>query len=424
MDIDKAEQLPVIWVKNIDQLEQLIDELDQSDIVAFDTEFIRRNTYYPILALMQINTGHHIYLLDVPQFDDLTVFWQSMAELPLMVWHACSEDLSIIYSVSDLPVLNNVFDTQLAIAYLTGDLQVGYQRAVKNILDIDLDKAHSQSDWLARPLEQEQENYAIDDVRYLLLLYNRLTEQLNEKQLYQYALEETQILSNKVFQHHHIDDDKQYLSFVNSSHDGMQRYFLQQLLSWREALARATDQPRTFILRKQGIKDLLESMPKTVKKLKYQTSIHRSIINNYGQEIVEIVKQAETAHEKDYPQAVTFDRVRNDKDFQKEVKKFIKAYAEEIQVPYNIIMKKKWQGTLVQMIADHYHTNKQQDDSQDSNKSLQYTKKDLPMGLQGWRYQWVVDEFIPFLVKTYKKCRQKMVYDEDGAENNNSNTYR
>ncbi len=226
MDINKAKALPVIWVRNIDRLEELIDELDQSDIVAFDTEFIRRNTYYPILALMQINTGEHIYLLDVPQFDDLTVFWQSISELPLMIWH---------------------------IAYLTGDLQVGYQRAVKNILDIDLDKAHSQSNWLARPLGQAQENYAVDDVRYLLLLYNRLAEQLNEKQLYQYALEETQILSNKVFQHHHIDDDKQYLSFVNSSHDGKQRYFLQQLLSWREALARATDQPRTFILRKQGI---------------------------------------------------------------------------------------------------------------------------------------------------------------------------
>lgn len=412
MDINKAKALPVIWVRNIDRLEELIDELDQSDIVAFDTEFIRRNTYYPILALMQINTGEHIYLLDVPQFDDLTVFWQSISELPLMIWHSCSEDLSIIYSVSDLPILNNVFDTQLAIAYLTGDLQVGYQRAVKNILDIDLDKAHSQSNWLARPLGQAQENYAVDDVRYLLLLYNRLAEQLNEKQLYQYALEETQILSNKVFQHHHIDDDKQYLSFVNSSHDGKQRYFLQQLLSWREALARATDQPRTFILRKQGIKDLLVSMPKTVKKLRYETSIHRSIINNYGQEIVELVKQAQTADKKDYPQAVSFDPVVRNKDFQKEVKKFIKAYAEKIQVPNNLIMKKHWQGRLVALVTNNYYKNKQLNDTQTDYKPLEFAKEDLPMGLQGWRYQWVVDEFVPFLLKTYNKITEKMRLNE------------
>ena len=86
--------LPTIWVQNDDDLYALIDEIDASDVVALDTEFIKRTTYYPILALIQINTGNAIYLIDAPKLD-LTEFWQALAEVPIMVWYACGEDLGI-----------------------------------------------------------------------------------------------------------------------------------------------------------------------------------------------------------------------------------------------------------------------------------------------------------------------------------------
>lgn len=379
--IQQMEELPVIWVTNNNRLNELVEELTSCHTVALDTEFIKRNTYYPILALIQINTGKAIYLVDVPklQLDEL---WQTLANLPVMIWHSCSEDLSIFYLLSDVPPLNNIFDSQIALAYLTAKLQIGYQQALVDTLDIHLEKAHSQSDWLVRPLSPEQEHYAVDDVRYLLPLYYQLKQQLNEKGLYDFVWEDCQTLADEIYQAGQIEDEEQYLSTVNSRHNGIQRYFLQDLLTWRERLARATNQPRTFILRKQGIKELVERMPNSIKRLHQQTSIHRTIINTYGNEILKIVRRAKSADPSDYPPAVPSGYRSKDKTLQKAINQCIEQYSDELGVPSNLIIKKKWQIKLMKAVA-LYDKDKQ--------------NIELPKGLQGWRKRWVSQTLIPLL---------------------------
>lgn len=91
VDFNALDDLPTVWVRTEDELYELIDEIDSVDVVALDTEFIKRTTYYPILALVQVNTGRAIYLVDAPRLD-LTEFWQALIEVPTMVWYACGED--------------------------------------------------------------------------------------------------------------------------------------------------------------------------------------------------------------------------------------------------------------------------------------------------------------------------------------------
>ncbi len=392
---EHMEELPVIWVSDANRLQQLIDKLQTCHTVALDTEFIKRNTYYPILALIQINTGEAIYLLDAPKLV-LSELWPVLANLPVMIWHSCSEDLSIFYLLSNLPPLTNVFDTQLALAYLTGQLQIGYQQAVAKTLDVHLDKAHSQSDWLVRPLEQEQEHYAIDDVRYLLPLYHQLRQELMDKRLYDYVWEDSQTLADEVYQTGQISDTDQYLSTVNYRHSGIQRYFLKELLAWRERLARATNQPRTFVLRKQGIRDLLDVMPKSIRQLHQQTSIHRNIIRSYGNEILKIIQRAKKANLADYPPAVHSGYYSKDKRLAKEIQGLIERHSQQIGVPANLLMKKKWQTTLMKMVA-------LADDCQ-----TPYQKTDLPKGLRGWRYEWILNELIPLLEANRLELRTGM----------------
>ncbi|MGM8887262.1 hypothetical protein ACS8FD_15160, partial [Psychrobacter sp. 1U2] len=65
--LDIADEASVTWVREQAQLDEVIKALEVCGRVALDTEFIKRDTYYPRLALVQLNTGDHIYLLDAPQ---------------------------------------------------------------------------------------------------------------------------------------------------------------------------------------------------------------------------------------------------------------------------------------------------------------------------------------------------------------------
>lgn len=131
--LDIADEVAITWVREQDGLAEVIDALATCGRVALDTEFIKRDTYYPRLALVQLNTGNHVYLLDAPQLQ-LADFWQALSEVDVAIWHACGEDLGIFYLLSGCPPLTNIFDTQIALSYLTGQLQMGYQQALDDQL--------------------------------------------------------------------------------------------------------------------------------------------------------------------------------------------------------------------------------------------------------------------------------------------------
>ena len=122
--LDIADEAAVTWVRQQDGLKEVIDALATCGRVALDTEFIKRDTYYPRLALVQLNVGDHIYLLDAPQLQ-LAELWQALMKVDVAIWHACGEDLGIFYLLSGCPPLTNIFDTQIALSYLTGQLQMG-----------------------------------------------------------------------------------------------------------------------------------------------------------------------------------------------------------------------------------------------------------------------------------------------------------
>ena len=84
LDIDALSALPTVWVDTKDTLCTLIEDIKSVNAVALDTEFIKRTTYYPILALVQVNTGNAIYLVDAPRLE-LDNFWQALTQVPTMV---------------------------------------------------------------------------------------------------------------------------------------------------------------------------------------------------------------------------------------------------------------------------------------------------------------------------------------------------
>ncbi len=387
--LDMADELPITWVREQYQLDEVIDALEFCGRVALDTEFIKRDTYYPRLALVQLNTGDHIYLLDAPQLQ-LGDFWQAVSEVDIAIWHACGEDLGIFYLLSDCPPLTNIFDTQIALSYLTGQLQMGYQQALDDQLDMHIDKEQSQSDWLRRPLSDEQEQYAIDDVRYLPALYLTIEHALKTQGLYDYVWADCQLYASELYELQHVEDEAMYLTMADYRYNSQQMAVLQAVATWREALARATNQPRTFVIKKQAVREIITEQPATLRELAHKTTIHRSMLRLYGGELLAVITEAKTLSAAEHPECLLPPYRSKNKVLSKAVQDAITERAEQIDVPENVLMRKKWLGQLYEVIA--------------FDKGLAA----LPKGLLGWRHDWITQTLIPVIEAHKSELQQGM----------------
>lgn len=387
--LDIADEASVTWVRKQEQLDEVIKALKVCGRVALDTEFIKRDTYYPRLALVQLNTGNHIYLLDAPQLQ-LAELWQALSEVDVAIWHACGEDLGIFYLLSGCPPLTNIFDTQIALSYLTGQLQMGYQQALDDQLDMHIDKEQSQSDWLQRPLSDEQEQYAIDDVRFLPALYLSLEYELKRQGLFEYVWADCQLYAYELYQTQHVEDEAMYLTMADYRYNSQQMAILQAVATWREALARSTNQPRTFVIKKQAVREIITEKPTSMRELAHKTTIHRSMLRLYGEELLKVIKEAKNLAPVEHPECLLPPYRSKNKVLSKAVQQAVDAQAEKIGVPANVLMRKKWLGQLYEVIA--------------FDKDL----AELPQGLKGWRNDWVMQTLIPVIKKHKTELQQGM----------------
>ena len=387
--LDAADDAAVTWVRKQDDLAEVIEALATCGRVALDTEFIKRDTYYPRLALVQMNTGNHVYLLDAPQLQ-LAELWEALAKVDVAIWHACGEDLGIFYLLSDCPPLTNIFDTQIALSYLTGQLQMGYQQALDDQLDMHIDKEQSQSDWLQRPLSDEQEQYAIDDVRFLPALYLSLEYELKKQGLFEYVWADCQLYASDLYDAQHVADDEMYLTMADYRYTSEQMAILQAVATWREELARATNQPRTFVIKKQAVREIITEKPSSMRELAHKTTMHRSMLRLYGEELLKVIKEAKNLHPAEHPDCLLPPYRSKNKVLSKAVQQAIDAQAEKIGVPANVLMRKKWLAQLYEVIA--------------FDKEI----SELPEGLKGWRNEWVMQTLIPVIKEHKTELQQGM----------------
>ncbi len=375
---ETLDNLPVHWVRTKSELYRLIDDIDGIERVALDTEFIKRTTYFPILALVQVNTGQAIYLIDAPRLD-LKEFWQALSEIPEMIWYACGEDLGIFYLLSECPPLTNVIDVQIGMAYLTGDLQMGYGRALNMTFGLELDKSESQSDWLMRPLSENQEKYAADDVRYLLALHDAVHLALTQKQIAAFAKEDMVLYAKELYDAQHLPDDQLYKEFLTPIYTHEQVAVLQALTMWRERLARSTNQPRAFIINRQAMREIVSAMPPTIKALA-KTTINRSSLRLYGNEIIRLIKEAKQLPDNDKPPMPSPTYEVKNKKLKDKIKKEIHHFSEQTNVPSILLLKNRYLKELATLVM-----------------TKEVIAPPLIEGLNGYRQAWVLEVIIPLL---------------------------
>lgn len=364
------------FINQQNELDHVIQLMRQSSVYGLDTEFIKVDTLWPKLGVFQINVENQVFLLDGTTLD-LSAFWSSIYQAEQNIFHACSEDIDLIYHYSQKNCLENVFDTQVAMSFLGHGLQVSYQLALKTILDIEIDKDQTRSDWLARPLTCKQMDYAANDVLYIVQLANHLKAQLQAKGLYECVIEDCNHLTYEIAQE--TPKDKLYSDLGNYRHSRKQLMQLQQLSLWREELAKALNQPRSFILKNSTMNDLVEKNPKNNFQLAQAKDIRPNIVREHGKTILDLLKFLPAMD--DWPLRIAKPIKHSSQGVTQAVDDLIQNVANEMQTPKEVLMRKKWLNALYQHVV--FHRNEQ----------------DLPRYLLGWRYDVLTQPLIRLLSK-------------------------
>ncbi|MEC8765626.1 MAG: ribonuclease D [Pseudomonadota bacterium] len=233
-----------------------------AEFLAVDTEFMREQTYYSQLCLIQISDGTHAAAVDpLAPGIDLQPLWDLMADESITkVFHAANQDLEIFFKeMGKLPL--PLFDSQIAAMVLGHGDQVGYDRLVRAVLKQDIDKSSRFTDWSRRPLSARQISYALDDVIYLAEMYPKLLAQLEKKGRASWLDDENAKLTNPATYHTAPADAWKRIKVRNMKPVQLRR--MMHLAEWREAEAQRRDLPRNRILRDETILDLAGTNPST-----------------------------------------------------------------------------------------------------------------------------------------------------------------
>jgi ribonuclease D len=169
------------YIKSSAELEDFLKELQGSSRIVFDTEFISEGRYVPELCLVQIATDDALALIDTVAIEDVSSLWKFVATVDSeIVMHAGRGDLEFcLRSCGLMP--RRLFDTQVAAALIGPDYPAGFRTLVSRYLDINSPKGETRTDWRKRPLTKKQLQYALDDVRHLLPLQDRLMRSLRRR---------------------------------------------------------------------------------------------------------------------------------------------------------------------------------------------------------------------------------------------------
>jgi len=288
------------WVLDDAHLARLCAEWRQLPYVAVDTEFMRVDTFYPIAALLQVGDGRCAYLIDPLLITDWTAF-AGLLENPsvVKVLHACSEDLEVLWRLTgSLPM--PLFDTQLAAGYLNIGFSMGYSRLVQSVLNIELPKGETRSDWLQRPLSEMQVRYAAEDAQHLAELYEALLPKLSDQKRAWVLEDGAELVANL---QRETDPDEAYREVKQAWRlKPRQLGVLRVLAAWRERQARARNQPRNRVLREHSLWPLARTQPADLVSLARIDDMHPRTVRQDGETLLELIRTAAATPEQDWPE--------------------------------------------------------------------------------------------------------------------------
>lgn len=258
---------------------------------AIDTEFVREKTYYPVLALIQIASQHYQACIDPLKITDWQPFRELLANQQVVkVFHSSSQDLEIILQELHMLPLP-VFDTQVAAAVMGYSHQIGYGELVNQITGVQLEKKYARTDWCRRPLSDGELDYAMDDVRYLMPVYEKLRQDLEASGRMDWITAELEAMSQP-------DNYRVDMSTLWQKLKGVQKLkgaklqVASALSQWRENTAQQKNRPRRWIIKDEVLVDIARRMPESLGALESIRDLSSEMVKRHGAGWLTLVQEA------------------------------------------------------------------------------------------------------------------------------------
>ena len=282
-------------------LAEFCASLGEAVCCAIDTEFIRESTYYPELALIQIASVKHLACVDPLAISDFAPLAELLVKPDLMkVFHSSSQDLEILYQKFG-SVPSPVFDTQLAAAVLGYNHQISYAELVQQVTGTVLDKKHTRANWLRRPLSQDELDYAMDDVRYLLAVYEELNQKLESTGRSSWIKRDLRAMSDP--KNYQVDKAQLWRRLKGVLKlKGEKLQIASELCQWREQLAQRRNRPRRWIAKDDALIEMARQKPLDLEALGKIPELSEKTAKRYGDKLLQIIAHAEQVDPSEWPQ--------------------------------------------------------------------------------------------------------------------------
>jgi len=383
-----ADSLPSpVLVTTTAQLQQCIDQVKHCDAIALDTEFMRTDTFFPILGLVQVYNGDTCWLIDPVAISDLSPFVEILiAPEIIKVFHSCSEDLEVLKHVLNCAP-QPLFDTQIAAALCGYGFSKGYAGLVDVMMGIYVEKGETRSDWLRRPLSDAQLGYAASDVFHLLPVYRRLCESLEQLGRTEWVEQEMSALLAKASGRDNFEEH--FLKVKGAWQLSPQELAALQLLcKWRELEARERNRPRNRVIGDKILLEIVLNKPESNRALSEIDGMHPGLVRRYADTLFELLQRGLSTAGNDCPKPLPEPLPRQAGELIKQLKKVVTTQSVVLDLPPEILAPKR----DVEVVVRHF---------------MEQQKVFLPDTIsQGWRYEVVgkqLEQEVSVLIKSKAK---------------------
>jgi ribonuclease D len=283
------------WIDQRAALETWLRDVPTDAVLGVDTEFMRRNTFYPQLALLQLGWNGRYALVDPLAFPIGDALLPRLAGPGIVVMHSAGEDLEALAPLlPDGP--GTLFDTQIAAAFVGMGLGLSYRALVAELTGVELDKGETRSDWLQRPLTDSQRLYATLDVVYLQPVHAQLAERLASRGRTAWHAEDCERLKRRA-NAREGDPQPQRALRAAAEWPREQQALLRRILLWRDRSARTLDRPRSWLVEDALALNLVQHPPATLAELEQRSRGQRALRSAQRVELFELLAPAPDAGE-------------------------------------------------------------------------------------------------------------------------------
>ena len=355
------------YIERDDDLASAVERWRRCPVVGIDTEFIRTRTFFPIAALYQIATDDELAVIDPLRVTRWTEFKALLEDQSIVkVMHACSEDLEVFAHHFDASP-RHLFDSQVASGFLSTEFSPSYADLVKRYAGVEIGKHETRSDWLARPLREEQLHYAVEDVVHLLPVYRAQIAEMTRLGRLSWFEEEIEHRTGFTL----VDPDECYRNVRKAWRcDRRELARLRAVCAWRERYARAKDLPRGHVVKDDQLVELV--LQRVVDRDAVLRSIEPTAARRHAKELLALIEQADLLPEADRPPLLEAPFTAAETRTLKELKAIGAERARELDMAEELLSRRR-----------------------DLESCLRTLRSDgrLPQNFQGWRRALVGDIF-------------------------------